>query len=1003
MKNNYFIILVFFFAFLNLSKSDAQYCKPLNYVSTGTGAYLQYMSFNTFIYSSNIWGVIDVTSSHGTVDVANISGKTMPIIVNSNNNSNNMVCIIYVDWNQNGVFETNERDSLSRNNYQHTGKLNIPSSALFGHTTMRVLVYYSGCCGRSDNPCDVGGSTDGTALDLAINVLPFEKTPPTTPSNIVASNISYTSFRLDWSPSTDNVSVSGYDIYLNGKLKGSSPIYSFNAIGLNAAAFYTVNIVAKDAFGNLSSNSNNLSVNTLVDNVSPSKPTGIGKGVSTETFCVYSWNASTDNWGIRYYEVFKDNILILTTNLTKVTLNSLIASTVYAIKVQAVDFAWLKSGFSTTLDISTTPVNLNTILMERWMNISGNFVYETNMLVIPVTKPADAIYALSQVSMPGIGVNNYGVRMRGFLKPNFTGVYTFTISSDDESIFYLSTDKIPANKTEIIRANYNYSQINTVNLTSGQKYYFEVLFKQGGGSDYCDLSWKYSNNPMAIVNSPYIERYIPDASVTQVNGRVTQEMWTNVGGASVASIPVNTPANNTSYLYSLGSGGYGDNYALRIRGYIVPMTSGIYTFQMNSDDEGQFWLSSDNQPNNKIKLITTNNNTLKSTGINLVAGQKYFIEMLLKESSGGDGINVFWMGPGIPSFLMVDGQYLDEFIDTQAPSVPSGLVESNKISTSFQLNWLPSTDNLQVTSYDVYKNSVFYTSTSSSPTILVSGLTPNTAYTMSVKAKDGAGNISGASADYIVTTPSPLSISIAPASLQTIFKSTAGATLSITANNTPTTYKWKSSTVSGGPYTNTLSTTPTYTPNFATVGKYYVICEATKSSESTVSTNEVQIVVNNPFALSITQSGTSTGSFVSPAGSVILAAGSLTTVTATPANGYEVLRWVLNGTTVQTGGNSLSFYLNTNNSKLSVVYQVGSSIVDQNINDNISLYPNPCNGVLHITHAGNAQIQVYDMTGKQIQNLVSQKENEVLYLPKGLYLIKVISNSKTTKKKIIVE
>ncbi|WP_373426164.1 carbohydrate-binding protein [Paenibacillus radicibacter] len=89
--------------------------------------------------------------------------------------------------------------------------------------------------------------------------------------------------------------------------------------------------------------------------------------------------------------------------------------------------------------------------------------------------------------------------------------------------------------------------------------------------------------------------------------------------------------------------------------------------------------------------------------------------------------------------------------DTQAPSVLSNLTSTGKTNTSVSLSWSASTDNVGVTGYEVYQgNSLVVTVTSTSAT--VSGLTPNTAYTFTVKAKDAAGNRSAASNDVSVTT-----------------------------------------------------------------------------------------------------------------------------------------------------------------------------------------------------------------------------------------------------------
>ncbi|NJK87033.1 MAG: fibronectin type III domain-containing protein, partial [Bacteroidales bacterium] len=82
--------------------------------------------------------------------------------------------------------------------------------------------------------------------------------------------------------------------------------------------------------------------------------------------------------------------------------------------------------------------------------------------------------------------------------------------------------------------------------------------------------------------------------------------------------------------------------------------------------------------------------------------------------------------------------------DTQAPTVPTGLASSSVAQTSFTLSWTASTDNVGVTAYEVFKGGVSV-GTTASTTMNITGLTCGTAYSMTVKARDAAGNTSAAS------------------------------------------------------------------------------------------------------------------------------------------------------------------------------------------------------------------------------------------------------------------
>ena len=89
--------------------------------------------------------------------------------------------------------------------------------------------------------------------------------------------------------------------------------------------------------------------------------------------------------------------------------------------------------------------------------------------------------------------------------------------------------------------------------------------------------------------------------------------------------------------------------------------------------------------------------------------------------------------------------------DTQAPTTPTNLAASNTTTNSFTLNWSASTDNVGVSSYEIFRNgSPIGAATATN--FNVTGLTANTTYSLTVKAKDAAGNASAASTVLSVTT-----------------------------------------------------------------------------------------------------------------------------------------------------------------------------------------------------------------------------------------------------------
>ncbi|NUS14494.1 MAG: glycosyl hydrolase family 5, partial [Streptomyces sp.] len=82
------------------------------------------------------------------------------------------------------------------------------------------------------------------------------------PANLAVSGTTSSSVSLTWSASTDNVGVTGYNIYRGTTLAGTSTTTTFTDTGLTASTAYSYTVKAKDAAGNLSTASNAVNATT---------------------------------------------------------------------------------------------------------------------------------------------------------------------------------------------------------------------------------------------------------------------------------------------------------------------------------------------------------------------------------------------------------------------------------------------------------------------------------------------------------------------------------------------------------------------------------------------------------------------------------------------------------------------------------------------------------------------------------------------------------------------
>jgi uncharacterized protein YjdB len=152
---------------------------------------------------------------------------------------------------------------------------------------------------------------------------------------------------------------------------------------------------------------------------------------------------------------------------------------------------------------------------------------------------------------------------------------------------------------------------------------------------------------------------VPPCSAT---GNISYQVWNNIGNSVLVSSltsNVNYPNNpsSTTLISSMeGTTNLADNYGTRIAGYICAPSTGNYTFWVAGDDNCELWLSTNAEEINKQKIAYHNGftwirewnkyATQKSAVIPLVQGQSYYIEALMKESTGIDNFSVGWLKPG---------------------------------------------------------------------------------------------------------------------------------------------------------------------------------------------------------------------------------------------------------------------------------------------------------------------------------------------------------------------
>jgi chitodextrinase len=119
-------------------------------------------------------------------------------------------------------------------------------------------------------------STTSASVTVTVNNGPADTTPPSVPTGLTATAVSSSQINLSWQPSTDNVGVTGYNVYRGGSKIGTSTTTSYSDGGLTASTSYTYTVAAYDAAGNTSAQSAGASATTLAAGSGGSIPSTLG-------------------------------------------------------------------------------------------------------------------------------------------------------------------------------------------------------------------------------------------------------------------------------------------------------------------------------------------------------------------------------------------------------------------------------------------------------------------------------------------------------------------------------------------------------------------------------------------------------------------------------------------------------------------------------------------------------------------------------------------------------
>lgn len=614
---------------------------------------------------------------------------------------------------------------------------------------------------------DAAGNASAASATFNVTSNPLDTVAPTVPTNVAAAAKSDTGIMLSWTASTDNVAVTGYDVYRGGTLIGSASgsDTTYTDAGLTANTTYSYTVKAKDAKNNISAASGAAAITTYAATANflqnPGFETDAGNGKPASWTCEQDWYCFTDtavkrsgNASLKvdgasgaWFGSYQNVPAVAGQSYTldgymNISRNS---GTTVSVNVQ---FLNAEKGV-----INEQPVSALTGTTSGWANVHGT-----------VTAPAGTAYVRPYVRYATLDVtlneDDFSLTKAGADTQAPTAPAGLTSSAKTDTSVTLSWT---ASTDNIGVTGYNvYRGATLAGTTTGATTFTDTGLTAGTAYAYTVKAFDAANNLSAAsstlnvtTNAPASANLLLNPGFETDNGAGVPASWTCdqnycsrdtvVKRSGTSSLKIDNNTRAWFGVHQSVAGVAGQSYAFD--GYVnVSRNLGTHLVV-----KAQF-LNSSNAVISEQTLADYNGTTTtgwaRAQGTYTAPAGTSSVKVLIYITDLDAAIN-------LDDFSISSSSGSGGGADTQAPTSPTGLTSLSKTATSVSLAWTASTDNVGVTGYDVYRGTTLAGSTNGTTTGFTdTGLTAGTAYSYTVKAKDAAGNVSAASGTLSVTTPS---------------------------------------------------------------------------------------------------------------------------------------------------------------------------------------------------------------------------------------------------------
>ena len=178
-----------------------------------------------------------------------------------------------------------------------------------------------------------------------------DREAPSVPTELRVAAATASTVTVAWTPSTDNVGVTGYSIYVDGRRvsdgrREADPTPSFLVSNLSCGQTITFTVLAFDEAHNRSEKATMTVSSAPCADTPPATPAGFRQVATSDDAVVLAWNPSADNVGVVGYGVYRNLQRVASPSDPTVPLAGLACGSSYDYAIDAVDAAGNRSSLA---------------------------------------------------------------------------------------------------------------------------------------------------------------------------------------------------------------------------------------------------------------------------------------------------------------------------------------------------------------------------------------------------------------------------------------------------------------------------------------------------------------------------------------------------------------------------------------------------------------------------------------------------------------------------------